>query len=172
MGLGKKGGAKLSVYRLQANPTKPACNPSGKGCLICSAKREDVLGMELMQMKPLFSPVPRRARQSSGVPTTAPPSLGTSWPLISLLKARVSPAWHPVDLVPDNWRKLSCPQPWCLAEDQKTTPLPADTSGHPTKIIPDLHLPLRVSYSAVVPGVWRTSGHFRHCTLFPCCPRS
>lgn len=56
MGLTKKGSAKLSGYRLKANPTKPASNPFKNGCLICLLSkaflREDALGMEQIKLFP------------------------------------------------------------------------------------------------------------------------
>lgn len=124
VGLTKKGSAKLSVYRLKANPTKPASNPFRNGCLICLLSeaflREDALGMEPIK---LLSPAPRGVLGSrkellfKPPPSTALQPAGTSWPRISLFIARANPAWHPAKPEPVHFRKLPCLQPSCLAED-------------------------------------------------------
>lgn len=80
VGLAKKGSAKLSVYRLKTNPTKPASNPFKNGCLICLLSeaflREDALGME--QIKLSSSPAPRGALGSRRELLFKPPQHGSS----------------------------------------------------------------------------------------------
>lgn len=79
VGLTKKGSAKLSVYRLKANPTKPASNPFKNGCLIWLLSeaflREDALGMEPIK---LLSPAPRGVLGSRRELLFKPPQHGSS----------------------------------------------------------------------------------------------
>lgn len=76
----------------QSLPNLPLIHPEKAVSSLCLAKREDALGTELVQMKPLFSSASFSTWQGSGVPSTAPPSLSSSWPPISLFIARMNPA--------------------------------------------------------------------------------
>lgn len=145
-------------YR-QILPNLPLIHPEKAVSSVCSAKCEDVLGVELVQMKPLFSPALCRAWQVSGIPSTALPLLSTSWPLFSLFIARVNPAWHPVYPKPGNFRKLSCPPLRCLAEDPQAACSPQSIWSFRRARL-DLHLPLAISRGVVVPGVQRTSARY------------
>ena len=134
---------------------------------VCSAKREDALGMELMRMKPLFSPAPCGAGQGSGIPSAAPPSLGTSWPAISL-----SVASSLASSIPSSFQEAFLRPAPVPCRGPPSRPAPRRGIWLSRRVRLDLHLPLTVSYTAVLPGVPRTSGHVRHCVLFPCFPRS
>lgn len=134
----------------QILPNLPLIHPEKAVSSICLAKREDALGIE--QIKPLFSSASFSTWQASGVPSTAPPSLSSSWPPVSLFIARMNPAWYPGCPEPGNFRKLSCPQPLCLREDQQASLIWLFRRARLR-----LRLPLTVSCSVLVPGVQRTS---------------
>lgn len=139
----------------QILPSLPLIHPEKAVSSVCLAKREDALGIELVQMKPLFSSAFFSTWQGSGVPSTAPPSLSSSWPPTSLFIDRMNPPWYPGCPEPGNFGKLSCPEP---VPHRGPVSLP----HFPPFIVPQspslhLHLPLTVSSSVLVPGVLRTS---------------
>lgn len=139
----------------QILPNLPLIHPEKAVSSVCLAKREDALGIELVQMKSLFSSASLSTWQGSGVPSTAPPSLSSSWPPISLFIAGMNSAWYPGCPEPGNFRKLSCPQPLCLREDQRASLVSLIWLFHRARL--RLRLPLTVSCSVLVPGVQRTS---------------
>lgn len=103
---------KVFIDYKQILPNLPLIHPEKAVSSVCLAKHEDALGTELVQMKPpLFSSASFSTWQGSGVPSTAPPSLSSSWLPISLFIARMNPAWYPGCPEPGNFGKLSCPQP-------------------------------------------------------------
>lgn len=58
----------MLIDHKQILPNLPRIHPEKAVSSICSAKREVVLGMLLVQVKPLCSPAPCRAWQGSGIP--------------------------------------------------------------------------------------------------------
>lgn len=143
----------------QILPNLPLIHAEMAVSSICSAKREDALGIELVQMKPLFFSASFSTRQGSGVPSTAPPSLSSSWPPISLFIARMSPAWYPGCPEPGNFGKFSCP----ACASQRTS--------LPHLVVPQSLSPSSFAFDSLEQRACpRCSENIP--VLFPCCLRS